>query len=229
MTTPTTTESRALVGNRLVLAGSVLYLLEWVAIVAVSLEAPVGATSSAGKLASTYAGNADAFAWAAGWFSVVLLGRILIMTGLRTAFGDSGRPQSLMDLAVAAMVVSVAIEIAVYALAAGVAWSVGNGASAASVRTLDSAAYLLNYMIYGPLGVSLLCAGAAMWLSGLFGKVLPVAALAAGLLATLLGLVFVAPRFEDVAAALQLAPLLFWIWMLWTGVVLWRARPPRTT
>ena len=100
---------------------------------------------------------------------------------------------------------------------------------AASVRTLDSAAYMLNYMIYGPLGVSLLCAGAAMWLSGLFGKVLAGVALVPGLLATLLGLAFAAPKFEDVAAALLFAPLLFWIWMLWAGVVCWRATPSRSS
>src|SRR4051812_3045914 len=82
----------SLVGNRLVLAGSVLYLLEWVAIVTASVSVPLGATASAADLAKSYAGNAEALGWAAGWFSVVLLGRILIMTGLRTALAASGRP-----------------------------------------------------------------------------------------------------------------------------------------
>src|SRR4051794_31335435 len=122
MTTLTDTERPVLVGNRLVLAGSVLYLLEWVAIVAASVDAPVGAATGGHDLASTYAGHAQALGWAAGWFSVVLLGRILIMTGLRAALVASGRPSPLMDLAVAAMVVSVALEIATYAIVAGTAW-----------------------------------------------------------------------------------------------------------
>jgi hypothetical protein len=123
------------------------------------------------------------------------------------------------------MVVSVVLEIATYAVVAGVSWSAGHGGSAVSVRGLDAAAFKLDDMIYGPLGVSLLCAGAAMWISGLFGKVLPGIALAGGAMATLLGLVFVSPKFTDIASGLGFAALLLWIWMLWTGVVLWRARP----
>ena len=223
--TTATARSTALVGNRLVLVGSVLYLLEWVAIVAASVDAPLGATASARDLVTSYVGHAEALGWAAGWFSVVLLGRILIMTGLRTALADSGRPQPLMDLAVAAMVVSVVLEIATYAVVAGMSWSTGHGGSAASVRALDAVAFKLNDMIYGPLGVSLLCAGAAMWFSGLFGKVLPILALTGGAMATLLGLAFVSPQYADIATALGFAALLLWVWMLWTGVVLWRARP----
>ena len=57
MTTTISAERPALVGNRLVLAGSVLYLLEWVAIVAASVNAPVGADASAHDLVSAYAGH----------------------------------------------------------------------------------------------------------------------------------------------------------------------------
>jgi hypothetical protein len=209
----------------MVLVGSVLYLLEWVAIVLASVDAPLGATARASELGSAYVGHADALGWAAGWFSVVLLGRILIMTGLRTALADSGRPQPLMDLAVAAMVVSVVIEIATYALVAGSSWAVGHGASASSLRMLDAAAFKLNDTLYGPLGVSLLCAGAAMWFSGLFHRVLAGIAVVGGVMATLIGLAFVSPQFVDVASALGFAALLLWVWMLWTGIVLWRARP----
>ncbi len=226
MSTLTVNSDRAsLVGNRLVLAGSVLYLLEWVAIVAASVEVPLGATASAADLVSSYAGNAEVLGWAAGWFSVVLLGRILIMTGLRTALSESGRPQPLMDLAVGAMTVSVALEIATYAVAAGTSWSAGRAGAATSMRGLDAAAFTLNEMIYGPLGVSMLCAGAAMWLSGLFSKLLAGIAIVGGVMATLLGLAFVSPGLADVATGLGFAALLLWVWMLWTGVVLWRARP----
>ena len=142
------------------------------------------------------------------------------MTGLRTALAESGRPQPLMDLAVGAMVVSVALEIATYAVVAGIASSAGGDGSA---RSLDAVAFHLNDMLYAPLGVSMLCAGAAMWLSGLFGRVLPGVALVGGAMATLIGLAFGSPRFANVVTGLGFAALLLWIWMLWTGVVCWRA------
>jgi len=41
----------------------------------------------------------------------VLLGRILFVVGLRKAFRDSGHESALLDFAVGAMAVSVAIEI----------------------------------------------------------------------------------------------------------------------
>ncbi|HEY3481490.1 MAG TPA: hypothetical protein VGL02_21550, partial [Streptomyces sp.] len=116
-------------------------------------------------------------------------------------------------------------EIVVYAVAAGGAWSLANGGSAADVRVLDAVSYQLNETIYGPLGVAMLCAGWVMWKSGAFNRVLPVLALAAGTLFTLLGLAFVAPRFSGVAQGLGAGAILLWIWMVWTGVVLWRARP----
>ena len=101
--------SRApLVGNRLMLVGAVVYLLEWVAIIAANVSVPLGADASVHALVTGYAGRANALGWAAGWFSVVLVGRILIMVGLRTSLrmslgmslGDSGRPHALMDVAV---------------------------------------------------------------------------------------------------------------------------------
>jgi hypothetical protein len=148
-----------------------------------------------------------------------------VMVGLRAALRDVGRLRPLLDVAVIAMAVSVALEIVVYAVAAGGAWSLDNGGSSDVVRVLDAASYQLNQTIYGPLGVAMLCAGWVMWKSGAFNRVLPVLALVAGTLFTLLGLVFVAPRFSGVAQALSAGAILMWIWMVWTGVVLWRARP----
>jgi hypothetical protein len=217
--------STPVAGNRLVLTGAVLYLLEWVAIIAAGVSIPVGASASAHDVISAYAGHANAIGWAAGWFCVVEVGRILVMVGLRAALRDVGRLRPLLDVAVVAMAVSVALEIVVYAVAAGGAWSLDNGGSSDVVRVLDAASYQLNQTIYGPLGVAMLCAGWVMWKSGAFNRVLPVLALVAGTLFTLLGLVFVAPRFSGVAQALSAGAILMWIWMVWTGVVLWRARP----
>lgn len=218
---------RSLVGNRLVLIGGVVYLLEWVAIIAAHVNAPLGGAATAAEVASAYTGSTDAYAWAAGWFSVVLLGRILLMIGLREALADSGRPQRVMNLATAAMAVSVTVEIATYAIVAGAARSTDEGGSLATIRSIDAVAFELNNMIFGPLGVAVLCAGLAMWRSGLFNRVLPWIAIVSGVILALFGAALQAPSLSDVAAPLQVAAPLFWIWMIWTGVVCWRAAPRR--
>src|SRR3954453_10450108 len=127
-----------LVGNRVVLIGSVLYLLEWVAILGANFSVPLGADATRAQLLSGYVGHEDALGWAAGWFSVVLLGRILIVTGLRAALADSGRRQPLMDFATAAMAVGVALEVATYGIVAGTSWAGAHGATTGALRMLDS-------------------------------------------------------------------------------------------
>ena len=224
-----TTERSVLVGNRLVLAGAVLYLLEWVAIIVAGLDAPLGADASASEVESAYSGNADAWGWAAGWFSVVLLGRVLIMIGLRSALADSGRPQRIMDLAVVAMAASVVLEVATYAGTAGAAWYLDNDGSTDVVRGLDAAMFQMNSMIFGPIGVAVVCAAAAMWFSGLFSRVLCIVGLVAGAGALALGLALTRPDAATIAEAFEFAVLLFWVWMLWAGVVCWRAAPARAS
>jgi hypothetical protein len=212
-----------LVGNRMVLAGAVLYLLEWVAIVAAAIPVPLGATASGADVLAAYSGHQEALGWAAGWFSVVLLGRILIVTGLRTALADSGRREPLMDFAVAAMAVSVTLEIATYAMTAGASWYAGHGGSLGQVRGLDSAAFYVNNMIWGPCGVAVVCCGVAMWRSALFPRVLNALALVGGAALILAGVAFQSPRFTALSDGLTSGAVLFWVWMLWTGVLLWRA------
>jgi hypothetical protein len=64
----------ALVGNRWVLVGGLVYLLEWVAIISAGI-AGVGEVASVGRsvdqLLNSYVGNLDAVAFLAGWFAVV--------------------------------------------------------------------------------------------------------------------------------------------------------------
>ena len=223
----TGTRDQSLTGNRWVLVGAVLYALEWVAIVGAGVGVPLGAGAPRAQVLAAYAGHADALGWAAGWFSLVLLGRILITVGLRSALRASGRPQPAMDLAVAAMTVSVTLEVAVYAVTAGAAWAVSQGAAAAGLRSLDAVAFLLNSMLYGPLGIALLCCGVAMWRSMLFTRALPVLALVPGAVLVAEALTAVAPRFAGLADALSSVVVLFWIWMLWTGVLLWVRTPGR--
>lgn len=85
-----------------------------------------------------------------------------------------------MDLAVAGMSLSVALEIAAYALAAAAGQLAEEGNTVAAI-TLDRAAMMLNLTIAGPLSVAILCTVIAMWKSRLFPRSLVVVGLLAGL------------------------------------------------
>jgi hypothetical protein len=91
-------------GNRLVLAGVVLYFCEWVGIIgAGGIDALFEPGTSPATVLDAYAGHGNAFAWAAGWFSVVLLGRVLFATGLRHGLRTSGHDDPLAEFGVLAM------------------------------------------------------------------------------------------------------------------------------
>lgn len=210
-----------LVGNRLALVGAILYLLEWVAIIAAGVNVPASFDANATEVLKAYSGHAGAYGWAAGWFSVVLLGRVLFTVGVRSALRESGRPQALMDLAVAAMTVSVALEVATYAIATGIAQA---PAGAEAVRMLDSSAHVLDNVVDGPLAVSVLCTGVAMWQSGLFARWLPALGAGIGAVLTVAALTLLGPSRSNALDAATSVVLLWWVWLLWVGVVLWRRR-----
>lgn len=109
----------------------------------------------------------------AGWFAVVLLGRVLVFLGLRKALADSCRSHVLLDLAVVSAAVSVTLEIASYGLAAAAADSAAAGDRAGTV-VLDAAGAGLNLMIGGGLGVAILAVRHVMTRSGLFPTALNV-------------------------------------------------------
>lgn len=226
MTKPTTAPARTLVGNRWVLVGGVVYLLEWVAIIwvgAVGVGAFVERGASPAELVETYAGHEDAMYAMAGWFAVVLLGRILLFVALRQALSDSGLRHPLMDFAVAAAAVSVTIEIASYGLAAGASGPAVGGAQT-TTAAIDSAAAGLNMVGLGGLGIAIVCSAYCMWRSGLFPMPLNVIGLVSGLAITGAQLA-VSPSLESLFDVLFAFPLLFWAWMLWAGVLCWRRTP----
>jgi hypothetical protein len=219
---------RTLIGNRWVLVGGVVYLLEWVAIIWVGVLG-VGETvtrgSSLGDMRDSYANHQDALTTMAGWFAVVLLFRVLLFIGLRQALADSGYRHPLMDFAVAAAAVSVTLEIASYGLGASAAWLAEDGEEKAMVA-LDQAAAGVNLMLAGGLGVAIVCAAYCMWRSRLFPSVLNAIGLVAGL-AIVGAQLTVAPSMQTVHDILSIFPLLFWVWMLWAGVLCWRRTPRR--
>jgi hypothetical protein len=221
-----TVRQHAPVGNRLALVGAVLYLLEWVAIVAASPPDPPGPGSSAADAVRAYSGHAGGAALSAGWFAVCLVGRVIYLAGVKASLRDRPRELPLMDVAVAAMAISVALEVASYGVVAGAARLAADGADPGLVVALDGVGFWLGIMIFGPIGVSLLAAGWAMLRSRLFPQWLCWIALLAGV-AGVVGSVLSAATAGNSAEGLadavtSVAAVGMWIWMLVTGVRLWR-------
>jgi hypothetical protein len=214
------------VGNRWVLVGGVVYLLEWVAILGTGLDTVVTRGLSESDLAGSYGGHVDAAAFMAGWFALVLLGRILVFVGLRRALLDSGHHHALLDLAVVAAAVSVTLEIAAYGLAVAAAETLESG-DRAGMLLLDRAGMGLNLMITGGLGVAIVCSAYVMTRSGLFPRALNIVGWVCGV--AIVGAQLSVPQsWQGVFDSLSFFVLVFWVWMIWTGVWLWRRTPSGT-
>lgn len=222
---------RVLIGNRLTLVGAIIYLLEWVAIVGFGAgAAPSGDPgASAQTIVSQYRHQALATSLAAGWFSLVLLGRILFMAGIRDGLLRSGFRTVLADFAVLAMAASVILEIAVYAIAAGAAHAAVNGSDQSTILALDAAANWLDLNIQAPLGAAVLAAALAMLLSRAFPAWLCWLGMVAGAFGCVGG-VLSGAAFHQGGALYQVTNLSttvavvgFWLWMLITGILLFRA------
>lgn len=227
MTESTAGAGPTLVGNRWVLVGGVVYLLEWVAIIwvgALGVGETVTRDISRADLLDSYVGHEDAVASMAGWFAVVLLGRILLFIGLRQALSDSGYRHPLMDFAVAAAAVSVTLEVASYGIGAAAGELARD--DAAAMLALDRAALGVNLVGFGGLGLAITCAAYCMWRSQLFPTVLNVFGVVSGV-AIIGAQLTVAPSLQTLFDILFAFPLLFWVWMLWAGVLCWRRTPSR--
>ncbi len=223
-----TARRRAPVGTRLALVGAVLYLLEWVAIVAAPPPGPFGPGTNAAAMVRDYADHADAAAVSAAWFAVVLGGRVLFVAGVKASVRDVPRQQALLDLALGAMAISVVLEIAAYGVAASAARLAADGGDPDVVVALDGAAFWLNLLIWGPVGLSVLATGLAMLRSRLFAAWLSWLGVVAGGVGLIGCLVAGATTDESGSGAAEglatLAALAMWVWMLATGVVLFRQR-----
>ena len=216
-----------LVGNRMMLAGALLYILEWVAIIWTNsrgVAASVTIGTSASDLIPSFKGNETALTIMAGWFSLVLIGRILIIIGLKNGLTASDRSHPIMEFAVVMMAISVAFEVLTYTLFA-TASQLGAAHSEGMVA-LEWASGALNGLVFGTLGVSVFCSSWAMLRSELFPKALPVIGMVSGIPLALSAL-FISPSLSNIGGALSAGAALFWIWMIWTGLLLWKKAPHR--
>jgi hypothetical protein len=224
------TKRAQLVGNRVALVGAVMYFLEWVAIVSI----PSVPTDKLGRdpvaIVAAY-GHPKAIGVAAGWFSVVLFGRVIFTIGLRDAFRGLRGERLFANIAVAAMGLSVAIEVISFGITAAAAWVAHTGGNQSAVVTLDAASEVAFELVFGPIGVSVLAGSIAMILSRLFPRWLGWVGALGGSLLIIGGILAVGGlgatgTFHDVAGALSSIPVpIVWIWMIGTSIVLFRATP----
>lgn len=227
-------DQRRLVGNRLALAGAILYLLEWVAILGVRVgNVPAAQGEKPTDIFATYSQHEVGIAIGAAWFSLVLLGRILFVASVRDSLRRSGAQTLLADFALAAMAASVVLEIAAYAVAAGGGQAAARGADQSTIVGIDAAANQIDLVIIAPFGMSILFASIAMFTSRLFPSWLCWLGLLVGAVGCGYGLIrapaFVAGgTFYQATQPLGLVVLGAWIWMIASGVVLFRAAPGRS-
>ena len=220
----------AIRGNRLALMGAVLYLLEWVAIVAAGgIGVFFDPDTAADRVVKTYAGNGNWYGWAAGWFAVVLLGRVAFAVAVRHSITGTDNDRMLAEVGVLAMLAGVVIEASSYAFVMAGAVLADHHGSASSVRTLDGLCHSTNSIMWGPSGLAVALLAWAMWRDGRFPSVLCGLGLLGGALLVASTLLFDAPRFTAVASALQGGATVFWVWMIWTAVLLWRRTPTTAT
>lgn len=217
---------RRLIGNKLVLAGALVYFGEWIGIaVAPSLPTDRLGADPAATMAD-YGHQPGHTGFLAGWLAVVLLGRIAFCVGLRDTVREHAAARRLADVAVSVMAVSVMVEIVDYGLVATASWLVDNGAPGAGVIAFDAAGTTLFPLIIAPAGVAVLLCAAAMAISGLYPRRLAWPGIAVGALLALGGI--------EEAAALGSSGLvhdigylpipLLWLWLLLTGITVYRAR-----
>jgi hypothetical protein len=213
-------------GNRLALTGAVLYLLEWIAIIAAAPPGPFGPGTDAQRLVHDYTTHARGAAFAAGWFAVVLAGRVLFIAGVKASLRRWPRERPLLDLALGAMAISVALEVATYAIVAGTARAAADGVASATVVALDGLAFWLNVLIFGPLGLAVLAAAIAMVRSRAFPSWIAWVGVVAGVAGMAAALVTGATTTDSASGATGpftgVAAVGMWVWMIATGVVLWR-------
>jgi len=153
------TQGQALIANRLTLAGAIIYLLEWVGIIGFhSGNVPAAQGAKAVEVVAQYTQHGTGVELLAGWLSLVLLGRILFIAGIRDGLRKSGAETLLADFALGAMAVSVILEIGAFAVAGGAVQALSKGADQSTIVGIDAAANWLDMVIVTPFGVAVLAA-----------------------------------------------------------------------
>ena len=220
-------ERPAVRGNWFVLAGAVLYLLEWAAIIPAGDSGPSDPGLKSEKVLALYTGHPTAVAFLAGWVSIVLIGRVLIILGIRSALRSVGEDDTLVLFAAAAMTLSVAMEVvSETAVAVATVLSARSG-DPGLIRAFDTFGGLAFTMVFGPIGIAVATTAWVMLRSRAFPPWICVVGLVGGAFGILSGVSGAPGYLHDGTARTifgvgQVGVPLFWLWMLATGIFLVR-------
>lgn len=228
------TDSDQLQGNRLALFGAIFYLLEWVVIIPAGAPDSMAPVTNPAALVALYAEHAVGTKILAAWLGLVLLGRIAFAAGLRGSLRQSARNLPLMDFALGAMLVSVVLEVAGYGLAGAAASLADHAVDATAIVALNEASGWLNQLVFSPLGVFVAVGSLAMLKSNFFPRWLCWLGLISGSVFASGG-VILAAAFRTTSGVSNVGDTLvgvgglgFWVWMLATGILLFRRAGRRT-
>lgn len=215
--------ARTLVGNRLALIGAIWYLLEWVAIAAFARVAPPP-PGRAADVASYYASQATNLTIASGLFALVEIGRIAFVAGVRVSLRQTPHIRGLLDLSLGAMALSVALELGQYSLAAAAGQMAAGGGERVGVISLAYASASIGLAVRPAIAVAVEAASLAQVLSGQFPRWISILGTIAGAYGILTS------TYQAVGGGpfpgLGLWIPAMWIWMVATGVVLFRQAEP---
>ncbi len=210
-------------GNRLALAGAIWYLLEIPILFPFSSATSPSPVKTAELVAFYSAQKSNLLIGAAG-ASVVLLGRIAFSAGARASLSRTAGVRALADLALGSMVLSVVLEIGMTALFAAAGRMAADHGDPAGIVALHYAAETVGFALFPAIAVAVAATALAQVISAQFPRWL-------GWLGLVTGVAGIASSAFGVATAQSLVggpPGLglwifgFWIWMVATGIVLFR-------
>ncbi|HSS68668.1 MAG TPA: hypothetical protein VLK34_08955 [Nocardioidaceae bacterium] len=210
------------------LAGAIGYLLAWAVILVVSPPGPRGPGEPTSQLVSAYADHSGAATLAAMFIAVFLVGPIAFMAGLRSSMRERTADLPLLEVGLAAIAISVALDSAAYSIAAAAAGLAADGAEDSIVVALDTAGHWLYGSAFGPLGAAVIAAGVATLRARVFPPMFCWLAIVAGG-ASLWGVVLLGvTEGEDESGLADVvtttAALGIGAWMIIAGGILWRRR-----
>jgi hypothetical protein len=218
------TPVRTLPGSRLALFGAILYLLEWAFIIPSSVRVPRSGSTAAQIAAAYMTQPSSGFALLFAGLSVVLLGRIAFIAGVRTALRQTNTTRGLADFAFGAMTASVVLEVVGEVLRWTASRMAARGADPLTVVALHESFYGLTFTVGAALGISILAASLAMLLSREFPRWLAGLGLVAG--AGWIAYTFYGALTGALPSVGGLPWLAWAAWLLTTGVILFRRAGP---
>ena len=215
-------------GNRLALVGAIWYLLE-IPILFPFVSATSPPVAKTAELVAYYSAQKTNLLIGASGASVVLLGRIAFAAGARASLRRTAGVRALADLALGVMVVSVVFEIAMIALYATAGRMAAGGGDPAGIVALHYAADTVGFGVFPAIAVAMAATALAQVISDQFPRWLGWPGLVIGLfgIASSAFLSATAQNLVGGSSPLGSWMLGFWIWMIATGVILFRRTPGR--